>query len=73
MGRLAIYDVYRQVECNLTSFSPSYDAGEALDVIIQDALGAEESTDGSSSGQGILGNVFGTVSSLRRFARSLTR
>ena len=46
--------------------------GEALDAIIEEALGLQQDPDGDG-GKGILASIGSTISSLQRFSRSLSR
>lgn len=46
-------------------------AGEALDAIIEEALGLQTDPDGG--GKGIIASIGSTISSLQRFSRSLSR
>ena len=45
--------------------------GEALDAIIEEALGLQQDPEGG--GKGILASIGSTISSLQRFSRSLSR
>lgn len=48
-----------------------YYTGEALDAIIEEALGLQQDPEGG--GKGILASIGSTISSLQRFSRSLSR
>ena len=48
-------------------------AGDALDVIIQDAFGLENEEKGLGGGTGLFASLGNTMASVQRFARSLTR
>ena len=49
------------------------DAGDDLDVIIQDAFGLENEEKGLGGGTGLFASLGNTMASVQRFARSLTR
>ncbi|DBA86430.1 hypothetical protein WJX79_010680 [Trebouxia sp. C0005] len=55
----------------LAAERPTRPAGEALDAIIEEALGLQTDPDGG--GKGIIASIGSTISSLQRFSRSLSR
>ena len=48
-------------------------SGDALDAIVEEALGLQQEADGKSGGKGILSSIGSTIASLQKFSRSLSR